>query len=308
MTARARVLSDMKAWVWLLSGVCAAGGLLLSGCGAASAPKPMVSALAGNWLLVGPMPTSSLGPTPTGTRLAVTFDVNGNNIVAAGVVNDFCVNVGFGSPGIPVIGSVAADGSFTLTMPPNSLGEVSIRGTVPPANGGPWPGSYTVSLTSPFPPKCNTNLSGTFTAMSFPLIDGVYVGTGGTQATVNGVSTATQATFQVTLQQGATVMDTTGKPLSRSSALLGSIRVQGSPCFTSGVTDSTHPGKVEGNRVDAIFTMDDGSTLVLLGSLADATETRLTENAAIVTGGQCAINGPLIYQLPELDRQSQQGS
>jgi hypothetical protein len=54
--------------------------------------------------------------------------------------------------------------------------------------------------------------------------------------------------------------------------------------------------------------MDDGSTLVLLGSLADATETRLTENVAIVTGGQCAINGPSIYQLPELDRQSQKGS
>ena len=298
----------MKAWAWLLAAACAVGGLLLSGCGAEKPAAPVVSALAGNWLLVGPMPTNMLGLTPTGTSLAVTFDVNGNNIVAAGVVNDFCISVEFGSPGIPVIGSVAADGSFTLATPPNSLGAVSIRGTVPRASGGPWPGSYTVSLTSPFPPKCNTNLSGTFTATSFPLIGGVYVGTGSTQTTVNGVSTATQATFQATLQQGATVMDSAGNPLSRSSALLGSIHVQGSPCFTSGVTDLTRPGRVEGNRVDAIFTMDDGSTLVLLGSLADATETRLTENVAIVTGGQCAINGPTIYQLPELNRQSQQGS
>lgn len=297
----------MKAWAWLFSAACAVGGLLLSGCGAASAPKPtapVVSALAGNWLLVGPMPTNLLDPTPTGLRLAMTFDVNGNNIAAAGIGNNFCDNVGslFALGGS---GSVAADGSFTLATPPDVPSQiVSLKGMVPQTGGGIWPGSYAVSLTSPLVPKCDANLSGTFTAMSFPLIGGVYAGTGSTQTTVNGVPTVTQVTYQVTLQQGATVMDPSGKPLSRSSALLGSIRVQGSPCFTSGVADSTRPGTVKGNRVDAIFTMDDGSKLAFSGSLADATETRLMENVAIVTGGQCASNGPSIYHLPELDRQS----
>lgn len=299
----------MKAWAWLLSAACAVGGLLLSGCGAAKPAAPAVSALAGNWLLVGPMPTSLFGPTPTGTRLAVTFDVNGNDIVAAGVGNNFCDNVEwsfeFGGSPLLVAGSVAGDGSFTLATPPNDpLGAVSIKGTVPETSGGVWRGSYAVSLTSPFALKCDANPSGTFTATSFPLIGGVYAGVGSTRTTVNGVSTVTQATFQVTLQQGATVMDPAGKPLSRSSALLGSIRVEGSPCFTSGVTGSTPSGKVEGNRVLATFMMDDGSTLLFSGSLADATETRLTESVASVTGGQCASNGPSIYQLPELDRQS----
>ena len=298
----------MKTWAWLLSAACAVGALLLSGCGAASAPKPIVSALAGNWLLVGPMPSNLLDSTTTGLRLAMTFDVNGNDIAAAGIGNNFCDNVGslFALGGS---GSVAADGSFTLATPPNVPFQiVSIKGMVPQTSGGVWTGSYAVSLTSPLVPKCDASLSGTFTAMSFPLLDGVYAGTGSMQTTVDGVSTVTPATFQVTLQQGATVMDPSGKPLSRSSALLGSIRVQGSPCFTSGVTDSTHPGSVKGNRVDEIFTMDDGSKLSFSGSLADATETRLTENVAIVTGGQCAINGPSIYKLPELNRQSQQGS
>jgi len=237
----------------------------------------------------------------------MTFDVNGSNIVAAGVGNNFCDNVessfefgGFGSP----TGIVAADGSFTLATPPNSsLGTLFIKGTVPRASGGIWSGDYAVSLTGAFTPKCDTNLSGTFTATSFPLISGVYVGITSTKALVKGVSTVTPVTFQVTLQQGGTVMDPTGKPLLSSSTLSGSIRVQGSPCFTSGVTDSTLPSNVTANKIFAKFTMDDGSTMRFSGSVADTAETRLTEAMASITGGQCGSAEP-VYLLPELNRQS----
>jgi hypothetical protein len=311
--------SDMKIGAWLLSAACAAGGLLLSGCGAATAPKPpapttnapkpqapTASALAGNWLLIGPMPTNLVAPTTTGLRLAMTFDVNGNDIVAAGVGSNFCDNVGswfeFGGSGTPVTGTVATDGSFILSTPPNgSLGTISIKGTIPQTSGGPWSGDYAVSLTGALAPKCDTDLAGTFTATAFPLVSGVYVGTTNTKTIVNGVTTVTPVTFQVTLQQGGTVTDSSGKPLLSSSMLSGSIHVQGSPCFTSGVTSSAPVGKVEGNLVSATFTMDDGSTMLFSGSLADITETRLTESTASITGGQC---GSSIYQLPELDRQS----
>ena len=313
--------SDMKIGAWLLSATCAAGGLLLSGCGAATAPKPpaptantpnppapAASALAGNWLLIGPMPTNLVAPTTTGLRLAVTLDVNGNDIVAAGVGSNFCDNVGswfeFGGPGTSITGTVATDGSFTLATPPNgSLGTVSINGMVPQASGGPWSGDYAVSLTGALAPKCDTNLSGTFTATSFPLISGVYAGTTSTTTIVNGVSTVTPVTLQVTLQQGGTVTDSSGKSSSSSSVLFGSIRVQGSPCFTSGVISATLRSEFLGNLVSARFTMDDGSTMLFSGSVADTTETRLTESTAIITGGQCGGEN-LSYQFPELDRQS----
>ena len=154
----------MKTWAWLLAAACAVGGLLLSGCGAEKPAAPVVSALAGNWLLVGPMPSRLLDPTPTGRRLAITLDINGNNIAAVGVVNNFCDNVessfDFGGPIFPATGSVAADGSFTLATPPNAPFQiVSIKGMVPQTSGGAWPGSYALSLTSSFMPKCDANLS-----------------------------------------------------------------------------------------------------------------------------------------------------
>ncbi|HEU5339723.1 hypothetical protein [Edaphobacter sp.] len=238
----------------------------------------------------------------------MTFDVNGKNIVAGGFGSNFCDNVAssfeFGSV---VTGTVAADGSFTLTGSANEpFPAVTIKGTVPQASGESWPGSYAVSLTSPHAPQCDANVSGTFTATSFPLVNGVYVGTGSNETLSNGVLVSTPVTFQVTLQQGGKLTNPVNgvtSPVYSNSVLTGSVRVQGSPCFTSGVTGSTPVSGVEGNKVDARFTMNDGSTLTILGSLTDATETRIITNIAIVAGGQCGTFPP-IYQLPELDRQS----
>lgn len=300
----------MKLRAWFSFAACGAG-LLLSGCGgsapASPAPvAPAVSALAGNWLIAGPMPTNGFNESP-GFRLALTFDVTGNNVTASGFGSNSCSNAessfGFGSL---ATGTIAADGSFSLQTP-SSFPDLamSIQGNVPKVTGSPWVGSYTVSLAPPrVPVTCDTNVTGTFTATPFPLVSGVYAGTGTTSAIVNGVLTTSPIAFQVTLHQGGTVTNpVTGTSLSSNSALSGSIRVQGSPCFTSGVTGVMPPSEVEGNQVVANFMMDDGSTLSILGSITDATETRIMTHVATVIGGQCGTV-PSIYQLPELDLQS----
>ncbi len=220
----------------------------------------------------------------------MTFDVVGNDVVALGYANASCQPtpppiVGASSVSTPIsaTGTAAAGGSFSVQTPANfPVGSISIQGKAPRTNDGEWSGSYTVSLSPSFGPPCTGSFTRTFTAISFPLIDGVYVGTG-----VNGI-TGTLATVQVTLKQGGTVVDqVTGKPSSSNIALAGSIQVQGSACFTSGTMNSFPQSGVEGNQVVASFSMDDGSTLSLVGSLTDITEGHLATDAILIAGGNC---------------------
>lgn len=299
---RARV-SDMNVRAWLSLAACGAG-LLLSGCGSTAGPtsvKPTASALAGNWLIAGPLPTNDPN-TATGFRLALTFDVTGNNIVAGGFGSNFCDNAGYRF-GSVASGTVAADGSFTMTTSvtyPFATG--TIKGMVPQVIGGPWSGSYALSLGTPAP-ACDANLSGTFVATSFPLVSGIYVGTGSVQTT-SGVTMP--LTFQVSLQQGGTLTNPVNGATSTifsNAVLTGSIRVQGSPCFSSGVTSAKPASSVEGNTVSAAFTMDDGSTLSMEGVLTDLTEGHIATSFVLVSGGKCGTI-PFAYQLAGLDRQS----
>jgi hypothetical protein len=179
-------------------------GSLLIGCGGGSTPA-VVSTLAGNWLLVGPMPTNEISfppapPLPSGVRLAMTLDVAGDQVIAGAFGNNFCgTSQGLFEFGAVATGILAKDGSFTATSPTSALNDtVSIKGT----GREPWSGSYTVSLGGPNAPACAANLSGTFTATSFPLVNGIYVGTGSTPAGPNGVPKAVPVTFQVTLATG----------------------------------------------------------------------------------------------------------
>jgi hypothetical protein len=303
----------MKIWA-LLSFTACGISLLLCGCGGGSAPAA-VSPLAGNWLLVGPMPTNEISfpPTPpplSGVRLAMTFDVVGNQVIAGGFGNNFCDNSqGSFEFGDVAAGILAKDGSFTATSPTSAFDDtVSIKGTAPQKSGEPWSGSYTVSLGSAHPPACDTNLSGTFTATSFPLVSGVYVGTGSTLAGLNGVSSGVPVTLQVVLQQGGTVTNPGNGAASNyfSNALLkGTIKLQGSPCFSSGATQSTPASSVIGNMVSARFLMDDGSTLSLLGPLTDVTEGHISTGIILVQGGNCGGPNPTsAFVVPGLDRQS----
>ena len=307
---RARVLIDMN--VRALFSFVVFGSLLI-GCGGGSTPA-VVSPLAGNWLLVGPMPTDailSVPPAPpllpSGVRLAMTFDVIGNQVIAGGFGNNFCDNVGAAFEfGDVAAGILAADGSFTATPANSSLSTISIKGTAPEKSGEPWSGSYTVSLgvTAINTPPCDAKFSGIFTATSFPLVSGVYVGTGTSQASTSGVPKAVPVSLQVTLQQGGTVTNPGNGEASNyfSNVLLtGSIKVQGSPCFSSGATRSTPPSSVIGNIVSARFLMDDGSTLNLEGPLTDVSEGHISTGIIPVQGGKC--DGMILF-VPGLDRQS----
>lgn len=279
---------------------------------------PAASPLAGNWLIVGPMPTNEFSPGgPSGFRLAMSFDVNGNNIVAASFANGSCAPqstppIVNGSLDIfvPSSGTIAADGSFTIKSPDNDINSsLLIQGKVPQAHGDQFSGNYTASFTSPVPPAfaggpCTGSYSGMFTATSFPLVSGVYMGTGSTQATTNGVSTVTPIAVQVTLQQGGTVTNqTTGISSPTSTALTGSILVQGFPCFKTGVISPTRSSEMKGNMVSAIFTMDDGSTLSLSGALTDSTEAHISPASLVVDGGKCGTP-PSFAHLAQLDLQS----
>jgi hypothetical protein len=297
--------SDMKTWALLSFMACS---VLLCGCGGGS-PKqvvPAVSPLAGNWLLVGPMPTNEISfPSlpSSGVRLAMTFDVLGDQVIAGVFGSNYCDNVqaSFTFGGVAA-GVLAADGSFTATPVNSALDTISIKGTAPQKSGEPWFGSYTVSLGGPLAPACDANLSGTFTATSFPLVSGVYVGTGSTMVGTNAVP----VTLQVTLQQGGMVANPGNGAASSyfsNTLLTGNIKVQGSPCFSSGATQPTPASAVIGNMVDARFLMNDGSTLTVLGPLTDVTEGHISTGIILVQGGNCG--GPTDdIVVPGLDRQS----
>jgi hypothetical protein len=302
----------MKTWAPLSFTACGIS-LLLCGCGGGSTPA-VVSPLAGNWLLVGPMPTDEISlppspPLPNGVRLAMTFDVAGDQVIAGAFAANYCDNgqVGFAT-GDVAAGVLAADGSFTAT-PTNSPPEtLSIKGTAPQKSGEPWSGSYTVSFgaTAINTPACDAKFSGTFTATSFPLVSGVYVRTGSTLAGSTGVPKSVPVTLQVTLQQGGMVTNPGNGAASNyfSNALLtGNIKVQGSPCFSSGATQSTSASSVSGNMVSVRFLMDDGSTLSLLGPFTDAMEGHISTVTIQVQGGNCGGPTNAIF-VPGLDRQS----
>jgi hypothetical protein len=289
--------------------------LLLIGCGGGkpSSVVPAVSPLAGNWLIVGPMPANEfpLG-AGSGFRLAMTFDVTGNNIVASGFANGPCTPTSsspiLGSSfsfGIAATGTAAADGSFTVQSPGTpSTFSVSIQGRIPQANEDQFSGIYTASFASPVGLACVGNFGGMFTATSFPLVKGIYAGTGSTRTVTNGVLTTTPITVQVSLQQGGMLTSpVTGVSTPSGIVLTGSIRVQGSPCFTSGVTSATPLSRVEGNMVVANFTMDDGSTLSLSGTLTDSTDAHISTGVLFVPAGKCGTV-PYLYELPVLDLQS----
>jgi uncharacterized protein len=236
----------------------------------------------------------------------MTFDVTGDQVIAGGFGNSFCDNSqgSFAFRGV-ASGILAKDGTFTATPANNSAEAILIKGTVPQKNGEPWSGSYTVSLSGPGTPACAANLSGIFTATSFPLVSGIYVGTGSLLTGPTGVPKAVPVTLQVTLQQGGIVTNPGNGAASNyfSNALLtGSIKVQGSPCFSSGATQSAPASSVIGNMVNARFLMDDGSTLLLEGPLTDVTEAHISTGIIVVQGGNCGSTTNTIF-LPGLDRQ-----
>jgi hypothetical protein len=297
----------MKTWA-LLSFTACGIGLFLSGCGGGSVPAapvaPAVSPLAGNWLIVGPMPTEF---PSSGFQLTLTVDVLENKLFAAGFGNISCGDYSkpFTFPA-GANGTIATDGSFSLqSLAGNSAVSLSIQGTVPKANDAPWPGNYTFSFNPQviglFGGVCDSTRTGEFTATSFPLVNGVYAGTEMTGVGPNGVPGT--VSVQMLLQQGVMATDSpSGKRYLNNIGLTGNIRVQGSACLSTGATDPSVSG-IQGNNVYAQFIMDDGSTLTLIGTLTDTTGSHISVNFSQLIGNRCGST-PLFYLPSEFDRQS----
>jgi hypothetical protein len=309
----------MKTWA-LLSFTACGISLLLCGCGGGSTPA-VVSPLAGNWLIAGPLPTYGFTAPGTGVfSLAMSFDVTDNNITASGYASGFCAsnstppiyNEAFSFSSLTT-GVIAEDGSFTLQTPQNIPDySLSMQGRVPEINTEQFAGTYAATFNSPIGPTCVGNSSGMFTATSFPLVSGVYTGTENFQTLTNGFfSTASPITMQVSLQQGATVLDpTTGLSKPSNIAIGGNIHVQGFPCFTSGTANtarfiiSGEPfSSIEGNILRVNFTMDDGSTLNLTGALSDTTESHISAQLLVVPSEKCGA-GSYFFSPADLTRQN----
>ncbi|WP_213804028.1 hypothetical protein [Granulicella sp. dw_53] len=289
----------------------------MTGCG--GTPAPVVKAvdtslLAGNWQLTDSMPSGLfiLGQQNP-FRLAVNFDVSGNVISATGVVNDHCTNssvpsgVSFGL--LSTTGTIAPDGSFTVqtqgNLPASQM--VTIQGSMPKTAGGPWSGTYSSALSSPLPGGCTESSSGSFTATPFALVNGTYAGAATGGGIISGQAGAPvvppPTSIEITVQQGGDASIQVGSlRFPKISILTGSIRVQGSSCFASGTTDGTLLSNIEGNKIELVFAMDDGSMMRLSGSLTDATESQITAGLVLVTGGRCGASSPYTFVARVLDR------
>jgi hypothetical protein len=298
----AKVRSDMN--VRALFSFAVFGLLLLIGCGGGSPPQ---ANLAGNWLIVGPMPTNEFTLTPiTALSLAMTFDVTGSNISAFGYANGPCnvaapsmISAVSASFGVSATGTVGEDGSFTLKTSAGDPISLSIQGKAPHTGSGDWSGTYDMTYTLPVG-VCSGSSSGTVAATAFPLVSGVYAGSA--QTATRGVPTGKPITLQVTLKQSGTVISpTTGLSTHSDILLEGSVQVAGSSCFKSGTTGVMPLSAVEGDFVIANFMMDDGSTLQLQGTLMDAVEGTIDTDFVRVTGGECAG----FYQTTTITRQVQ---
>jgi hypothetical protein len=293
-----------------LLGLCSCGGSTNPASPTPVEPAaPAVSPLGGNWVITAVAPTTVLrvatfpGPVKEPVRLALTIDVAGDKATAGGFGIHVCprsaadIYVASG-----LTGTIAQGGTFTLQSPAGLLDTSSITGKVPEGQGLPWSGTYTMAFGEPYGGGgfgCAETISDSFTATYFPPVSGVYIGT----ATPAGSSTHASLEVQLDLQQGGVTTDAvSGKTISGNSVLNGSIRVQGSPCFTTG-TASGGLSNIVGNRVQAQFVMDDGSMLGIVGALSDPTEMKII-GASIRMSGPCVnATSPVLYSLPELDKQ-----
>lgn len=274
---------------------------LLCGCGAG---QGSTSPLAGNWLIVGSMPTFYPFPAGGTFDLAMTMDVEGKSVTATSNEVMSCSGStalgGFGTGGVGYeAGTIASDGSVSLETSQRAivvLGPVlTIAGKLPQKAGDEWSGSYAIG--SQLIASCLPQLTGNFTAIQFPLVNGTYSG----QSPVVPESTLMPISIQMKLQQGGPVPDANGLPKNSLLGLTGSLEVQGVSCFSSGRFEPTVNVPivngitllqgitlVSGNNIQVAATMNDGSTMLVSAEFLDTTEHSLNVKEVAVVGGNCS--------------------
>ena len=291
-----RLLSTLA----LVSGFCA----MLTGCGAHLNPTETAAApvsLTGNWLLSGqlsPFP----GPTP-GLSLSAAVFVSGQQVSAQGYLQDQCsATAGIGGTFF-VSGQMADDGTFTLTTPSLPLGsnsvQISIAGQAPDARSpSGWAGQYTITYPSGSPPlglPCAAAQNVAFTASPLPPLSATYI-SGENQAFPTSPSLGPNVSLSLSIEQGAPILNALTipgeNPLAADSSLgkiplTGTVSVSGSPCFTSGTAAGPPAlGSVFGAFYSLHFTMNDGSQLLVYGTMIDNDVSSLHAIYAVI-GGSC---------------------
>ncbi len=256
---------------------------LLSGCGAWNvlpyAPTPAASPLSGNWLVVGSLlsfgPTFAQGQAQSPFNLAVSLNVTGGKVTGYTSSAFVCANSGgfftdsTGGGGGLMTASIGADGSFELQPPVLGTGVPTVifdvRGVAPQTAGATWSGTYTATATNNGCTSTSAFTSGAFTAVPIMPVTGTYAATGTLSS--QGSGGATPVTIAATFQQGAVGVPSTSTRVNSQNILNGNIAVQGSPCFSSG-TINPMEGAVVGAFVQAEYTMNDGSKLLVSGYIS----------------------------------------
>jgi hypothetical protein len=94
-------------------------------------------------------------------------------------------------------------------------------------------------------------------------------------------------TVKLALQQGGTV----GTSQLSTLPLSGTITVGNSTCITSGTTTGAPiKGFVEGAQIGAVFTMNDGSTVLLDGQVTSLTGSPLSAILITTNPGTCGLS------------------
>ncbi|MBB5343395.1 hypothetical protein HDF10_001370 [Edaphobacter lichenicola] len=238
--------------------------------------------LDGNWQLAG---SRSAKQFP---QLSMSLLVNGSQILAAGSMDTQCTGSFFtAGGGFSLAGTIAGDGTFQLTdaFPPPStpplpgLVHISIQGRVPRQGDLSWTGSYTLS-NGGTNSTCGVNQAGSFQAVSLPPVSGTYVGS------VSGNASSSKVSIQIAQQPA--VERTTPTHSTFYVPLNGTITIQNAACSMQGKTSSpSFLSLLSGDQLILQFTMDDGSTVLGLGYLNDASETEIILNALGTVEGKC---------------------
>jgi hypothetical protein len=264
----------------------------LTGCGGlpvstSAPPASSYANLDGNWLLTGQLPFAGLGSsgiiTNTQFGVAGTFSVVGSTVVAALSANLPC-GAFTASDALGVMtGTVASDGSFTLQNANTvSVGTVTLSGTVPSSATSSWSGNLAVSLAGAGCPGIGQT---SFTAVKIADVTGTYSGSS-TITFANATPSAQVLSFQIALQQGAAL---TASGTDFPEVLTGTVKVQGSPCFSSGTIVAPTGGGVLGSKVVINATMNDGSVLTSVGDILDTGAMQIEMSNLIGSGGSCGL-------------------
>jgi hypothetical protein len=263
----------------------------LIGCGSGTSTPtsgpPVPALLTGNWNLAG---NRALAQYPL---LSVALVVNGNQITANGDFMVQCSNSqGRTGGSFSLTGQIASDGTFQVAETPSGAQfdsiQLAISGTAPAAGTGTWTGTYSFTDLAGYT-SCIVDQTGPFIATALAPFSGTYTGT-----LIEGTPASPIASISVSLSvsQGAAAPF---PPSYFNSGyylpLTATVAVSGSPCFTSGATNTLSASDIQGDRANLSFTMSDGSQAFIAAVFASPDESSLSMVLFSVFGGQCSGTG-----------------